>query len=211
MSAKHDTDRFSLWDFLHFDFRFVLSKRQGQSQMTYGQTFLMFYGFPCGGCSKDIVNARNTLDPCCVRQRSISTITDRQTHNTSVFAFRIHLWHVSSKYPANRNSVPLNPLNKYKEKPATNMQTIWNETSLCVFWSRFSLGCSCVCGLQITNPKTSAMIHSSNDCGDFIFSDCRAFVDFFCQNTCRQGYILGHIWIQLTIQLHICFVFLNYP
>lgn len=50
-----------------------------------------------------------------------------QTHKTSVFGFSIHLWHVSSKYPANRNFVPLNPLNKHKEKTANNMQTIWNK------------------------------------------------------------------------------------
>lgn len=43
---------------------------------------------------------------------------------------------------ANRIWVFLNHLNKHKEKPATDMQTVWNETSSCVFSSRFSLGCS---------------------------------------------------------------------
>lgn len=68
----------------------------------------------------------------------------------SIFAIRIHLWRVSSKYPANISG-PLNPLNKHNEKPATNIQTIWNETSLCVLSSGFILGCFCV--WWITNNK----------------------------------------------------------
>lgn len=90
--------------------------------------------------------------------QSQATWGSGQTHNVCVFAFRIHLWRVASKYPANMKSGPLNPLNKHDEKPAANMQTIWNETSLCVFWSWFILGCSSVCGSPITNNKNICIV-----------------------------------------------------
>lgn len=170
----------------------------------------MLYGFPYG-CSKHTLKARNRQAhavsdrfPC---PQSQATWGSGQTHNACVFAFRIHLWHVASKYPANIKSGPLNPLNKHNEKPAANVQTIWNGTSLCVFLSWFILGCSSVCGLPITNSKTSSASYSSEWLWGFfsIFSDCKPFEYFvgFWWNTCRLCYILGHIWIQLTNQLHI--------
>lgn len=114
----------------------------------------LYSRFLCGGCSKGILKSRNTPDPCCVRQISISTVKGQR------FCLQdpplACLFKISCKY---KESGPLNPLNKYNGEPDTNMQTIWNERSVCVFSSRFILGCSCVCGLPTTNSKTSAASH----------------------------------------------------
>lgn len=111
----------------------------------------MLYGFLYGGYSKDTPRARNTRDPCCVRQLSSSTITGHVrlwTNSQRVFAFRFHLWLVSSKYPANMSG-PLNPLNKQNQEPATKPYGMKLHFVCSRSW--FILGCSCV--WWITNNK----------------------------------------------------------
>ena len=144
--------------------------------MTCGQTCLMLLGFPCGGVFKRYTEGKKYPGPtlCQTAERFCNhrprEALDKLT-NTSVFAFRIHLWRVSSKYPANMKSGPLKPLNKHGVKPATNMQTIWNETSLCVFFIQIYSGMF-LC-LWITNNKLRNICSESQSerlWGCFFFS-----------------------------------------
>ena len=149
---------------------------------------------PYGGCSKDTLKTQSAR---CVRQLG--------SHNVSVFALRIHLWRVSSKYPANMKSGPRNPLNKHSEKPADRHanRLEWNFT-FCVLLPMYS---GMFLFLWIANNK------HQNICreplvwvivGMFFFPQ---ICSVSMPNTCRRCNILGHIWVQLTNQLHICHIY----
>lgn len=125
--------------------------------MTGGQTCLIRPGFPCGGCSKDLKQKKKRKEKALdlmlcqtalrFQRYRPCEVLDKLKISVVVFLFFVcpgsTVWRLPAKYPAcNRSWVFSNHLNKHKEKPATDMQTIWNETSSCVFSSRFSLGCS---------------------------------------------------------------------
>ena len=120
-----------------------------------------------------------------------------QTHNTSVFAFRVpplaRLFKISCKYKV-RSPQPFKQTQRVASyQHADHLE--WNFT-LSVFIQIYS----CVCGRPATNFETSAVSHMSEWLwGLFFFlilSDYRANWTYwvFWGSTCRRCYILGHIW-----------------
>lgn len=124
--------------------------------VTCGQTCLIRSGFPCGRCSKDLRKKKKLNLMLCQTLPALQAMqSSRQTQNRCCcvfFYFFVFVFLCVQDPPfgvslqnillPNRIWVFLNHLSKHKEKPATDMQTVWNETSNCVFSSRFSLGCS---------------------------------------------------------------------
>lgn len=95
-----------------------------------------------------------------------------------------------------------------KHRPATNMQSVWNETSLCVFSSRFSLGCSCVCGLP-TNSKAAAVSYSSQDCGSFLVRLQNKLVKTHVNKRSHRNPVDNFI-VVFSVILHVCHLYWRY-